>query len=57
MTIQGSEEKMDFSYENKKQTSYFALNEGRIRTTPDSREIWENHFPMDDLSARRRHQT
>jgi hypothetical protein len=26
MTIQGYEEKMDFSYENKEQTSYFAVD-------------------------------
>jgi hypothetical protein len=57
MRVRGSKEKIDFSYENNEQTSYFAVNEGRIRTTSDSREIWENNFAMDDLSARRRNQT
>jgi hypothetical protein len=56
MTIRESSEEMGFSYENKDQTSYFAVNEGRIRTTPDSREIWESHFPMDGLSARKRNE-
>jgi hypothetical protein len=56
MTIRGSWEKMCFRYENKEQVSSFAMNEGRIRATPDSRKIWESHVSMEDLSARGRNQ-
>jgi hypothetical protein len=54
MTIRGSWEKAGFSYQRRDQTSYLAIDEGRIRTAPDFREIWERDFPIDSLSARRR---
>jgi hypothetical protein len=35
------------------QTSFFAVGERRIQTTPDFREMWERDFPIADLSVRR----
>jgi hypothetical protein len=56
MTVRGSWEKVGFSCERRDQSSSLAVNEARIRTILDVREMWERHFPMDGLSARRRNQ-
>jgi hypothetical protein len=54
MTIRGSWEKAGFIYQRRDETFYLAVNEGRIRTAPDFREIWERDYPIGSLSARRR---
>jgi hypothetical protein len=56
MTIQESWEKASFTYQRRDQTSYFAIDERRIRTASDFREIWERDFPIDNLSAKRKNQ-
>jgi hypothetical protein len=53
MIIRASWEKASFSCHQRDGTFDLAVDEGRIRGTPDFREIWERNYPIESLPAQR----
>jgi hypothetical protein len=49
--IRVSWEKACFSYHQRDGTFYLAVDEERIRGTPDFCEIWERNYPVKSLSV------